>query len=68
MQIEDKVFHARVSMFAYLSDLDLNRSVVLGSNQSVGSGALPGDVDVHNVSFVVLHLYLTSIRELLAIK
>ena len=41
----------------YLSDLDLNRSVVLGGDQSVGGGAFSGDVDIYNVSFVVLHLY-----------
>lgn len=41
----------------YLSDFDLNGGVVLGSDESVGGRALAGDVDVHNVSFVVLHLY-----------
>ena len=41
----------------YLSDLDLDRSVVLGGDESVSSGALSWDVDIHNVTFVVLHLY-----------
>ena len=41
----------------YLSDLDLDRSVVLGGNESVRGRALSGDIDIHNISFVVLHLY-----------
>ena len=41
----------------YLSDLDLDRCVVLGGNESVSGRALSGDIDIHNISFVVLHLY-----------
>ena len=41
--------------------------MVLGGDESVGGGALSGNIDIHNVSFVVLHLYL-FFRELLAIK
>ena len=40
--------------------------MVLGGDKSVGGGAFPGDVDVHNLSFVVLHLYY--FERLLAIK
>ena len=41
----------------YTGDLNLDRGVVLGSDESVGGGALSGDVDIHNISVVVLHLY-----------
>ena len=41
----------------YLSNLDLDRGVVLSGDQSVRGGALAGDVEIHNISFVVLHLY-----------
>ena len=41
----------------YLSDLDLDGSVVLGGDKSVSGRALSGDVEIHNLSFVVLHLY-----------
>ena len=41
----------------YLSDLDLDGSVVLGGDESVSGRALSGDVEIHNMSFVVLHLY-----------
>ena len=41
---------------SYLGDLDLDGSVVLGGDESVGGGALAGDVEIHNLSFVVLHL------------
>ena len=40
----------------YLSDLDLDRSVVLGGDESVSGRALSWDVEIHNMSFVVLHL------------
>ena len=40
-----------------LGDLDLDGSVVLSSDESVGGRALAGDVEIHNISFVVLHLY-----------
>ena len=43
---------------AYLAELDLDGSVVLGGDESVGSGALAGDVEIHNFSFVVLHVCL----------
>ena len=48
-------FNALIISKAYLSDLDLNRSVVLGSDEPVGGRALSWDIDVHNVSLVVLH-------------
>ena len=41
----------------YLSDLDLDGSMVLGGDESVSGRALSGDVEIHNGSFVVLHLY-----------
>ena len=47
----------RQSLATYLSDLDLDRGVVLSGDQSVRGGALAGDVEIHNISFVVLHLY-----------
>ena len=47
----------RIGEHAYLGDLNLDRGVVLGGDESVGGGALSRDVDIHNVSFVVLHLY-----------
>ena len=39
----------------YLGDLDLHGGVVLSSDESVGGGALAGDVQINNFSFVVLH-------------
>ena len=41
----------------YLGDLNLDRSVVLSGDESVGGRALSGDIEIHNLSFVVLHLY-----------
>ena len=55
-----------VSRVTYLSDFNLDRSVVLGGDKSVSGGTFPGDVDVHNISFVVLHLYY--FERILAIK
>ena len=52
---------------AYLGDLNLNRGVVLGPNEPVGGGALPGDVELHNPLFIVLHL-CSSKKKLLALK
>ena len=43
-------------MKAYLSDFDLDGSVVLGANESVGGGALSGDVEFYNSFLFVLHI------------
>ena len=45
--------------FTYLSDLDLDGSVVLSSDESVGGRALAGDVEINNMSLVVLHFRLS---------
>ena len=42
---------------AYLGDLNLHGGVILGSDESVGGTALAGDVEIHNFSFVVLHVW-----------
>ena len=47
----------------YLGDLDLDGSVVLGANKSVGGGALAGDVEFYNSFLFVLHG-----RKLVALK
>ena len=39
-----------------VSDLKLDGGVVVGGDQSVGGRALSGDVEVHNFTFIVLHL------------
>ena len=53
----------------YLSDLDLDGSVVLSGDESVSGGALSWDIDVHNVTFVVLHLcYELEKKSIIIIK
>ena len=52
---------------SYLSDLNLHGSVVLGGDEFVGRRALAGDVDIHNILLLVLHLS-SSLRNYLLIK
>ena len=46
---------------AYLSDFNLDGSVVLGANESVGGVALSGNVKFHDLFLFVLHM--TSIKK-----
>ena len=39
-----------------VSDVDLNRGVVLGANHTVGRRALAGNVQINNLAIVVLHV------------
>ncbi len=39
----------------YFGDLNLDGGVVLGGDESVGGGALAGDVKINNLLLVVLH-------------
>ena len=48
-------------MSAYLSDFNLDGSVVLGANESVSGVALSWDVKFHNLFLFVLHM--TSIKK-----
>ena len=41
--------------FTYISDLNLNGSVIIGDDQRVGGRAFSWDVKIHNFVFVVLH-------------
>ena len=42
--------------------------MVLSGDESVGGGALSWDIDIHNVSFVVLHLYSFLFELIINIK
>ena len=46
------------SIATYFGDLNLDGGVVLGGDESVGGGALAGDVKINNSSFVVLHIFI----------
>ena len=48
---------ALVGRGAYLGNLNLDGGMVLGGNESVGGGALTGDVQIHNRTVVVLHCF-----------
>lgn len=39
-----------------MPDVDLNGRVILGSDQSVGGRALPGNVKFRQLTFLVLHV------------
>ena len=52
---------------SYLSDLNLHGSVVLSGDEFVSRRALAGDVDIHNILLLVLHLS-SSLRNYLLIK
>jgi len=52
------VLSGHLAVFVALSDLNLDRGVVLGGDQSVGGRALAGDIEIHNISFVVLQVVL----------
>jgi len=38
-----------------VTNVDLDRGVILGSNDPVSGGALPGDIEVHRLTLLVLH-------------
>lgn len=42
--------------YTYLSDLNLDGSVVLSGNEPVGGRALTGDIEIHDHTIVVLHV------------
>ena len=46
---------SHLSLFVDFGNVDLNRSVIFGDDQSVGGRALAGDVKVDNLSLIVLH-------------
>lgn len=47
-----------VSILVDVGDPELHGTAILGSDQTVGPGALPGDVQIHNFLLVVLHFLL----------
>ena len=45
-----------ITTVTYSGDFDLDGGMILGSNEPVGGGAFPGNVELHNALFIVLHL------------
>ena len=52
-----------LAILIHSSDFELNSGVVVGGDESVGGRALSGDVQVHNFTFVVLHLFFKRISK-----
>ena len=44
----------------YFGNVDLNRGVVLSSDESVGSRAFSGNIEINNLLLVVLHICLVE--------
>lgn len=51
-----------MAKLTYLCDFNLDGGVILGRNEPVGGRALARDVQVHNLSLVVLHLVSESVE------
>ena len=72
IKYQNKLNHKKLPWInnTYVSDFNLDGSVVVGGDEGVSGGALSWDVQVNNLVFIVLHflIYVKDNYELIIIK